>query len=90
MNVYFWSWVALAIVVLILAVYRIAVASHDDETLHLHQNEGALIAAQQKLSRRVTAVDQWGMLLTAVLAIYSLVLLSNYLYHTWVKVYQIQ
>lgn len=90
MNVYIWSWVALAIVVLILAVYRIAVASHEDETLHLHQNEGALIAAQQKLSRKVTAADRWGMLLTIVLALYGLVLLGNYLYHIWLKTGQIQ
>ncbi len=90
MNIYVWSWVSLAIVVLILAVYRIAVASHDDETLHLHQNEGALIAAQQKMSRKVTAADRWGMLLTVVLAIYGLVLLANYLYHIWVKPYQIR
>ncbi len=90
MNAYLWSWAALAIVVLILAVYRVAVGSHEDQTLHLHQSEGALIATQQKLSRKVTAADRLGILLTALLAVYGLVLLSIYLYHVWLKSAQIQ
>jgi hypothetical protein len=90
MNVYLWSWAALAVVVLILAGYRIAVGSHEDQTLHLHQSEGALIVTQQKLSRKVTAADRWGILLTVVLAVYGLVLVSIYLYHVWLKSGQIQ
>jgi hypothetical protein len=90
MNVYLWSWAALAFVVLILAGYRIAVGSREDQMLHLHQSEGALVASQQNLSRKVTAADRWGILLTVVLAAYGLVLLGIYLYHAWLKGAQIQ
>src|SRR5262249_10466036 len=78
MNAYLWSWAGLAIAVLILAAYRIAVGSREDQTLHLHQSEGALLASQEKVSRRVTVLDKWGVLLTVVLAAYGLVLLGIY------------
>jgi hypothetical protein len=90
MNVYLWSWAALAIAVLILAGYRVAVGSHEDQTLHLHKSEGALVASQQKQSRKVTAADRWGVLLSVVLAVYGLALLGIYLYHGWLKSGQIQ
>ncbi|HEV2177564.1 MAG TPA: hypothetical protein VGW33_10260 [Terriglobia bacterium] len=89
MNGYVYGWGVLAVCVLIIAIYRLAVGAHEDQTLHLYHNVGA-VASQQKLARRVSVADRWGELLTIALVVYGLALLGVYFYHLWLKSYQIQ
>lgn len=90
MNAYLYVWSALAVVVLVLAAYRLTIGSHEGRALHLLQNDGALMTEQQELSRKIGAVDLWGQLLTVVLAAYGLALLAVFFYHVWFKGYEVQ
>lgn len=88
MNPYLYTWTALALVVLVLAVYRISLGSHDDLVVHLAASESAVPPAQQQRTRKIDSLDHWGPALTAVLVVYGVTLLSVYFYHIWSKPYQ--
>ncbi len=76
-------WAVMTIGVVALALYRMAVASHEDESLHLSPNEARLIAQQIKVSRKIDTIDRWGKILTIVAALYGLLLAAVYLSHVW-------
>jgi len=77
------SWAVLGIVVLALAIYRSAVAGHEDDSLHVMAGEAPIIVQQQKLGRKIEHIEIWGKILTALLVAYGLVLAGIYLYHAW-------
>lgn len=89
MNPYLYTWTALALVVLVLAVYRISLGSHDDLVVHIAQSEGALPAIQQQQARKIEFLDRWGPALTILAVVYGLTILSVYFYHVWFMGYQI-
>lgn len=76
-------WAVMAISVLALALYRMAVASHEDETLHIGENQARLVAEQTKLFRKIEAIERWGKTLTVIAVLYGLALAIVYLYHAW-------
>lgn len=81
------TWAALAAIVLVLAVYRSVLASHEEPTTSLHVAAGSAAAAHDDLrvEKRLAVVDRWGQILTVVGAIYGLVLAGIYLYHVWLS-----
>ncbi len=78
-------WVAMAVGVLALALQRMIVASHEDETLHIGENEAHLVDQQTKVFRKIQTIDRWGKLLTVIAVLYGLALAGVYLYHMWLE-----
>jgi hypothetical protein len=89
MNPYLYTWTALAVVVLVLAVYRISLGSHDDLIVHLAAGESGIPETQQQRGRKINLLDRWGPALTILAVLYGLTLLSVYFYHVWFKGYEI-
>lgn len=89
MNLHVYIWVLLAVVVLALALYRLLVGVDEDDTLHVVENEGHLVAQQKQLFKKVDLIERWGQLLTVVVVVYGLALAGIYLYHKWLEGFQI-
>jgi hypothetical protein len=81
------SWAALASVVLVLAIYRKVVARKEDDFLHV---DSPVIAQQQAIAKKLEVIDKWGKLLTIIAAVYSLVVVSAFLYNGWIDSGRIQ
>ncbi len=82
---YISTWVVMAIGVLALALYRMIIASHEDETLHIGGNEAHLVDQQTKVFRKIETLDRWGIPLTIIAVLYGLVLAGVYLHHVWLE-----
>ncbi|MBI4910189.1 MAG: hypothetical protein HY820_41610 [Acidobacteria bacterium] len=66
-----------------LAYYRHTVAKQQD--FHLHVNETQGVTQQTNLAERLTAIDKWGKILTALTVVYFLVLAGWMLYREWTR-----
>ena len=73
-------WGVLAIVVVSLIIYRMALTSHEDDSIHL---EGGVPSEQMALDHRLSVVDRWGKMLTIVAVVYGLILAAIYMYQIW-------
>lgn len=76
-------WGVLAIVVVFLIIYRKAVTSREDDSIHL---EGGMPSEQVALSHRVAVIDRWGKTLTVIAVVYGLALAGIYMYQVWTNV----
>ena len=74
------TWIALAAVVLVLALYRTLLALHRDDNLHLAAGEDSLIHRQVAFYRVLDRVDRWGEVLTIVAVGAGVVLAAIYLF----------
>ena len=74
-------WALLGIVVLALVVYRKMVSSKEQETLHLA--DAAEANHQAVIAQKLEWIDKWGKLLTAIAAVYGVLLAAAYTYHVW-------
>ena len=83
MMPYIYGWLALVIAVVGLAIRRELVSRHDDKTLHLGAREGALVAEQVTVDRKLRGIDRVGQGLTIMAFVYGLALLGVYLYGVW-------
>lgn len=79
------SWIVLACAVLVLAVYRHRLSSHEDDTLHVSDAQASQITEQAVTAHRIEAIDRWGKLLTVIGAVYGLLLGAAYFYQYWVQ-----
>ncbi len=77
------GWCVLAAVVIGLIIYRRKVSGAEDDTLHVGDPTGAVIARQQVLAKKLETVDRWGKILTIILVLYGLALGAGYLYNAW-------
>jgi hypothetical protein len=73
-------WGVLAIAVVFLIFYRKAVASHEDDSLHL---EGGASMQQMSMAHRLALIDRWGKTLTVLVMVYGIALAAIYLYQVW-------
>lgn len=80
---YITVWVVISVVVLGLAIYRMTVASREDDTIHIFESETPLVAEQKKIFRKIETIDRWGQILTVVAVVYGLALAGAYLYGVW-------
>ena len=78
-------WAALALIVLGLAFYRRTVASHEDDCLHIRDDEASMLAQQGVLAHKLDMIDRWGKILTVVVAVYGGVLGVLFVYWSWVE-----
>lgn len=79
---YFVLWVALAVVVIVMIVWRKMVTNHEDETLHVMDTGAA--SQQLNVAHKLEVIDKWGKILTAITVIFGLALGSLYMYQSWV------
>jgi len=78
-------WSSLFIVVLVLAGTRKWVASHEDDTLHLHDSDAKIVRQQSWLARALDRLDLWGKALTAVVFLYGVALVARVVYMAWIE-----
>jgi hypothetical protein len=85
MNLTFYlaTWIPLAVVVGVLAIYRNMMASHEDESIHVLDGDAPQAAAQVKLSHKLEVIERWGKILTTILVVYGLAIGAMYLYYVW-------
>jgi len=79
------AWIGLACAVAGLAIYRRVVATHEDDMLHVSDNEARHVAEQATIGHRLDAVDHWGKILTVVVAVYGVLLAAAYAYQMWTE-----
>ncbi len=86
LNAFVIVWLAGAMVVLGLALYRLAVAHfNEDDLLHLRDVDTAVVSHQASVSQRLDMVDRWGKALTIVVFSLGVVLAGTYLFQQWVE-----
>jgi hypothetical protein len=56
---YILVWSVLGVIVVALAIYRSAVAGHEDDSLHVMAGEAPIIAQQQKLGKKIEYIEAW-------------------------------
>ena len=83
------TWAVLAVIVLCLALYRFALAGHEDESLHVSAVEAKAVVEQQQVFGKLNRVEFWGKLLTVVVVLYGLAIAGVYLYNAWQQSSQI-
>jgi len=76
------TWVALAIAVLGLALYRKWIASRDDDSIHI-SGDGLVLEEQKVLSNKLEVIDRWGKTLTIVTVVFGLALMAAAVYIAW-------
>ncbi len=76
-------WIALAVAVAGLAIYRMVVGTREEDSIHLGEGEAPVVGAQVKLFRKLESVERWGKALTVVTVLYGLAILAAYLYRAW-------
>ena len=77
-------WAAMALAVLILAAWRQLIDLHEDDTIHLGEQQTAMVSEQANLARKLTVVDRWSRLLTIATVAYGIALAGYYLYQQWI------
>ena len=85
MNLTFYlaTWIPLAVLVGVLAIYRNMMASHEDESIHVLDGDAPQVAEQVRLSHKLEVVERWGKILTTIVVIYGLAIGVMYLYYVW-------
>ncbi len=78
-------WVALALVVIGLLVYRRFVAAGEDDLIHVSDEGGSAASHQMTVAHRLDQIDKWGKILTTLVVIYGVILGAVYVYRGWVS-----
>jgi hypothetical protein len=73
-------WSALALIVLILAVYRRRITRGEDDTIHVLEGDQRYVVDQAKLATKLEVIDKWGKIATVVTIVYGLILVAIYTY----------
>jgi hypothetical protein len=77
------SWGALALVVMVLIVYRKSVSDKEDDSIHL---EGSAPTDQVAIAHKLALIDRWGKIITVLAVLYGLSLAAIYVYQLWTNV----
>ena len=79
-SVSVWAWAALVAIVLVLALYRLAITRGVWTVLHVRRSEASLIPQQILQDHRLERIDLWGQILTVAALILGLLLAAIYMY----------
>jgi hypothetical protein len=77
--------IAMTVVVAGIALYRKIVTRREDEVLHIADPSGEISATERNVARSLKKVDNVGIVLTIVTALYGIVLLAVYLYNGFMQ-----
>jgi hypothetical protein len=77
------AWLALATAVVVLGLTRKVIAYRENDTLHVHEGDAALVAQQQSFAHRLDVIDRWGKILTAAAVVSGIVMAIWFLYQAW-------
>jgi hypothetical protein len=79
-------WGLLAVTVLALFIWRKAVASKEDDNLHVLDGAAVEKSAEQSMvAQKLELIDKWGKIATIVTVVYGLILGVFYVYMSWVQ-----
>jgi cytochrome b subunit of formate dehydrogenase len=76
------AWAVLAVIVMILAIVRKTISSHEDDSIHL-SGGAAAVNEQVSVAKKLENIDRWGKILTVLLAITGVVLAVLYGMQLW-------
>ena len=76
-------WVAMALAVAALALYRKYISRAEVDVIHLRDNEVAAVSEQDNFAHKLEAIDKWGKVLTIVVIGYGLVIAAIWLFYAW-------
>jgi hypothetical protein len=76
-------WGLMAISVGALIVWRKAVASGEDDSLHVLNAEN-VVPQQVAVAHKLDVIDKWGKMLTILTVLYGLAIAGVYFYQMWV------
>lgn len=79
------GWGVLALAVIALAIYRMAIASREDDQLHLRQADMTLTNTQSAFAHKLEQIDRTGKTLTVLAVVYGAALLAWVIRDTWVN-----
>jgi hypothetical protein len=75
------AWIALALAVLALFLWRQAVARNEDDTLHVMHGT---LTEQTSVAQKLDVIDKWGKILTVVAAVFGLLIAAAYIWGQFV------
>jgi hypothetical protein len=79
-------WVLLALTVMALFIWRKAVSSKEDDTLHvLDAASGEKTAQQAVVAQKLDLIDKWGKIVTVLAVVYGVILGGLYAWQVWVQ-----
>jgi hypothetical protein len=78
-------WIAMAVAVAALAIYRAIVARKEDDFLHVRDADVQLTETQAIVDRQLSLIDIWGKALTAAVVVYGLILAGLYVYQKFLR-----
>ena len=79
-------WGLLAVTVLALFVWRRAVASREDDNLHVLDGAAVEKSAEQSMvAQKLDLIDKWGKIMTVITVVYGLILGGLYMYVSWIQ-----
>ena len=79
-------WGLLAVTELALFIWRKAVASKEDDNLHVLDGAAVEKSAEQSMvAQKLELIDKWGKIATIVTVVYGLILGVFYVYMSWVQ-----
>lgn len=76
-------WAVLAIGVLALFLWRKAVASREDDQIHM--SDTTVVSQQTVIANKLDQIDRWGKMLTVVTVLFGLLLAAIYIYQGWIN-----
>jgi len=76
------AWGVLAGSVLVLIVWRKAVAREEDDQVHLVHTEG--VPHQAEVAHKLEVIDRWGKIVTAVTIAFGVLIAAIFFYQTWI------
>jgi predicted membrane protein len=82
---FLYPWIVLALAVITLLVRRKAIASHEDDSLHVLDGGGA---DQPVVAHKLDQIDKWGKILTVIAVVYGVILGAAYAYQAWIETSQ--
>jgi hypothetical protein len=77
-------WAVMALAVLILAAWRQFIDLHEDDTIHLGDQQAGVIKDQATLARKMDTVNRWSRVLTIATIVYGVGIACYYLYQQWI------
>lgn len=79
-------WAVLGIATLVLAVYRIIFAAHNEEDIvRLAPGEEREVQKQAIVSKKLGVIDRWGEIMTVITVAIALGLAASYLYQALIS-----